>query len=354
MRTDVISEAPGIVVDAHAHILPAGLPAPDGSDDPRWPRLVRHDASHGSIMLGDREFRPVRSALWDVRDRLAELDASGIDVQLVSPVPITLTDWAPAPAASAFAAAMNDGIAAAVAESGGRLVGLGALPVQDVDAAVAELERIVTTLGLRGAEIGCRLADRELDDPAVRALFDAAEALGAILYVHPLGGGDGALRRTGQPYDFGLGMLSDTALAAGALVFGGVLRDHPALKVVMSHGCGTFPFALPRLALGAALFQDPATDHDDLARRLWVDTLVFDHEHVRLLVRRFGADHIVMGTDHPFIAGQLEAQPLLVRAAVDAGILTDEQGHDVRGANAAALLGLAAGAVPRGGVRVDA
>jgi aminocarboxymuconate-semialdehyde decarboxylase len=326
-------------VDVHAHHFPDGLTdLASVTGDGRWPSLVRDDDVSGRIMLGQREFRNVRSSLWDVPQRIAELDAAGIDIQLVSPVPITLTDWAPAREAAEFAHEMNDGIAADVAASRGRLVGLGALPVQDIDAAIAELERVVTSLGLRGVEIGCRLADRELDDPHVRPLFEAAAALGAVVYVHPLGGGDGALRRTGQPYDFGLGMLTDTALAAGALVFGGVLRQLPDLQVVMSHGCGTFPWALPRLRLGAIVGGDAASDHTDLARRLWVDTLVFDAEHLRLLAQRFGPEHIMLGTDHPFIPGQLEDQPAQVRAAVERGILNEAQARGVLGGNALDLM----------------
>jgi len=329
----------GMTVDVHAHHFPLGLAdLATTTGDARWPSLVVEDDTSGRIMLGQREFRQVRSALWDVKHRIAELDASGIDVQIVSPVPITLTDWAQPEDATAFTRAMNDRIAADVAASGGRLLGLGALPVQDIPSAVAELERAIHTLGLRGVEIGCRIGDRELDDPAVRPLFEAAETLGAIVYVHPLGGGGGTLRRSGQPYDFGLGMLTDTALAAGALVFGGVLRDLPRLRVVMSHGCGTFPWALPRLKLGAAVSGDPANDHDELARRLWVDTLVFDAEHLRLLTERFGADHVMIGTDHPFIPGQLDDQPEQVRAAVSAGILTPEQAAGVLGGNALDLV----------------
>ena len=329
----------GTTVDAHAHFFPPGLDdLATRTGDSRWPHLVRDDAVSGRIMVGDRVFRPVRSALWDVDDRLVELDSAAIDIQLVSPVPITLTDWAPPADAAKFATAMNDGLAAAVAESSGRLLGLGTLPVQDLGASIEELERAVTTLGLRGVEIGCRLAGHELDDPAVRPIFEAAQDLGAVVYVHPLGGGDGALRRTGQPYDFGLGMLTDTALAAGALIFGGVLRDLPGLQVVMSHGCGTFPWALPRLKLGAILAGDSATDHDELARRLWVDTLVFDPEHLRLLVQRFSAEHVLIGTDYPFIPGQLEEQPGHVRNAVATGILTNEQAIGVMGTNAVDLL----------------
>jgi len=339
LLTDAPGAHRGTTVDIHAHFFPTGLVDLGArTGDPRWPHVVCDDAVTGRIMLGDRVFRPVRSVLWNVHDRIAELDAAAIDIQLVSPVPITLTDWAQPAEAVVFAAAMNDGLAAAVAESAGRLMGLGTLPVQDIGASIDELERAVTSLGLRGVEIGCRLAGRELDDPAVRPIFAAAEKLGAIVYVHPLGGGDGALRRTGQPYDFGLGMLTDTALAAGAMVFGGVLRELPGLQVVMSHGCGTFPWALPRLKLGAILAGDSATDHDELARRLWVDTLVFDPEHLRLLLRRFGAEHVMIGTDHPFIPGQLEEQPDQVRDAVATGILTDEQAFGVMGTNALDLL----------------
>lgn len=326
-------------VDVHAHHFPQNLPdfaARKG--DSRWPRLICDDDRTGRIMLGTREFRRVRSALWNVAHRVGELDAAGIDMQIVSPVPITLTDWAPPQEATEFARGMNDGIAADVAAADGRLLGLGTLPVQDVDAAVVELERIVKSLGLRGVEVGCRLAGRELDDPIVRPIFEAAAALGAIIYVHPLGGGNDALRRTGQPYDFGLGMLTDTALAAGALVFGGVLRDLPELQVVMSHGCGTFPWSFPRLRLGAEIGGDTATDHLALTRRLWVDTLVFDVEHLRLLVRRFGADHVMIGTDHPFIARQLDVQQVQVRNAVEAGILTADQALGVLGGNALDLI----------------
>ena len=112
------------------------------------------------------------------------------------------------------------------------------------------MHRLVSELGLAGVEIGAQIDGRELDDQCLVPLFDAAEELDCIVFVHPMGGGQGTLRRDGQPYDFGLGMLTDTALAAAALVFGGVLERHPKLRVVMAHGCGTFPWALPRLAQG--------------------------------------------------------------------------------------------------------
>jgi aminocarboxymuconate-semialdehyde decarboxylase len=156
------------VVDVHAHLFPAELPDLGGrTGDGRWPTLITGDGG-GRIMRGDTAFRQVRPPLWDRSARLVELDAAGVGIQVVSPVPVTLTYWADVQSATEFTKAMNDALAAEVADSGGRLVGLGAVPLQDVDVAIDELVRIVTELGLSGAEIGTVVAGRELDDPQLR------------------------------------------------------------------------------------------------------------------------------------------------------------------------------------------
>ncbi|WP_300400502.1 amidohydrolase family protein [Nocardioides sp.] len=323
------------IVDVHAHLFPPGV-----ASGPGLPRLEVDDATGGRLMIDDRVFRTVSAALWDVDARLTELDAQDVQLQVVSPVPVTL-EVDGIPDGAAFHRSLNEGIAAAVARAPDRLVGLGAVPTEDVGAAIDELEHAVTGLGLAGVEIGARTGGRELDDPALLPLFRAADALGALVFVHPLGGGAGAVRRTGQPYDFGLGMLTDTALAASALVFGGVLDACPGLRVLLAHGCGTFAWAHPRLSAGSALGGDHSSgDHDALVRRLWVDTLVFDPAQLGLLAHRFGADHVMVGSDHPFIPGQLEDARDLVGAAVRRGDLTDEEGAAVLAHNALALLGV--------------
>lgn len=331
------------MVDVHAHLFPR-TPLPYGArgdgGEP-WPRLELDDDTSGRLMIGDRLFRRVRSALWDVPARLAELDAHDVEVQLVSPVPVTLDLRDDAKPAAAYCRALNEGIADSVAQAPTRLRGLGAVPLQDVELAIAELEHAVEVLGLAGVEIGASVGERELDDPTLLPFFEAAAGLDALVFVHPLGGGDGAVRRTGQPYDFGLGMLTDTAMAASALVFGGVLDACPGLRVVLAHGCGTFAWAFPRLSMGTALGGDRSTsEHADLVRRLWVDTLVFDPDHLALLTRRFGADHVVVGSDHPFIAGTLDGARPLVAAAVASGGLTENEGAAVLRDNALALMGI--------------
>lgn len=145
----------------------------------------------------------------------------------------------------------------------------------------------------------------------------------------------------GQPYDFGLGMLTDTAMAASALVFGGVLERFPRLRVGMAHGCGTFGWAYPRLRRAHQQWgEGPVVAVDQRMRSLWVDTLVLDPEHLRLLVDRFGPDKVMVGTDYPFFPDVFVAAGDLVPDAAHAGIV---QAGDVRSIvrdNALAFLGV--------------
>lgn len=166
------------------------------------------------------------------------------------------------------------------------------------------------------------------------------------VFIHPAHQAT-ATRRSGVPYEFGIGMLTDTALAGAALVYGGVLDRHPGLRVALAHGCGALPWVHPRLRYitehGAARAGTdgaaPAGAHlDDLLRSLWVDCLVFDPAHVPLLVERFGADHVLYGTDHPFLPEGFDGPRNLVTEAIHAGSGLD---HRCLGANAEAFLGLA-------------
>lgn len=313
---------PGGVVDTHSHFFPRDMSGV--GTDPRWPvlRPQVNEPTLGEIHQGDRLFRKVTNDLWDVEARLASMDTFGIGQQLISPVPVMLTTWADPQPATLFARQINDGIAAASAASGGRLVGLAAVPLQDVDAAITELERAVTELGLAGVEIGTRVEDRELDDPEFAPFFAAAAELDAAIFVHPMDGGTGAVRRSGQPYDFGLGMLTDSALAATALLTGGVLDRNPDLRIGFAHGCGTLAWAAPRLGLALNIWGERghSDSFDDLLRHLWVDTLVLDPAHLPLLVHRFGADHVMVGTDAPFIPGQLTGLAALLEGGIAQGV----------------------------------
>lgn len=323
-------------IDVHAHQLGADVPPFPGDA----PRLVRDSADSGRIVCGERTFRRVSPVLWDVPSRLAEMDRAGVSHQVVSPVPVTMEHACVPGVDPAYATAINESIAAACAASGGRLLGLGCLPLHDTAAALDELDRC-RSAGLRGVEIGTRIGVLDLDDPALEPFWSACDTAGMCVFVHPVLGGQGVLRRAGQPYDLGLGMLADTAIAASSLVFGGVLARHSNLRIALAHGCGAFPWAYPRLRVAAGL-ADPDADPavwDALTRRLWADTLVFDDEHLRLLVHRFGSDRIVLGSDAPFFPDQLASSMRSVGDALASGVLPPGTDHTRLARNALEFLG---------------
>lgn len=328
-----------VTVDFHAHHFPLGLPdLAATTGDQRWPSLVVEDGPR--LMRGSRLFRKVTPACFDPAYRLEELDAAGVDHQVISPVPVTLVDWAPPAEAARFLAAQNDGLARVAADSGGRFLALGAVPLQDTDAAVTELVRARRELGLAGIEITAMVDGRELDDPSLAPFWEAAEAEAMPIFIHPAHQ-ESAIRRQGNPVEFGLGMLTDTALAASALIFGGVLDRHPGLRIALSHGCGSYPWVHPRMRYMAV--REGAGDPgrgvhlDSLVRRLWADCLVFDPSHLGLLVERFGADHLLYGTDHPFLPEGFDGPRQVIEAARDRGLGIDD---GALGANALRFLGL--------------
>ncbi|MEU2001586.1 amidohydrolase family protein [Rhodococcus sp. NPDC019627] len=332
-------------IDVHAHYFPRDAPPVDViAGFPRAPRLVVDTPAEGRLVRGSEDFRTVRRALWDVEARLADMDRAGVGVQAISPVPVALEYGAPVAPFAAYCRWMNESIARAVDAADGRLVGIGTAPVASPRDCLPELRHLSEVLGLRGVEIGTRINGMELDDPALGYFFDAVDSLGLAVLVHPVDGGGGAVRRSGFTYDFGLGMPSDTALAATALVFGGVLDNHPRLRVATVHGCGTFPWAYPRLRLGAQLAA--THDPDDLNRtvsRLYADTLVFDPAHLPTLVHRFGPNRVLLGSDHPFIPGQPE-EGIADLSSVAAHLPPGTVPRILRG-NALEFLGLSSGAL---------
>ena len=307
-------------IDVHAHHLGTDLPDFPGPA----PRLVVDNPTSGRILCGESTFRRVSSVLWSVPDRLAVMDRAKVSHQVVSPVPVAMEFAAGTGVDVAYARAMNDSIAGACAASDGRLLGLGCLPFGNPTDVVTELERCIEH-GLRGVEIGTRVGELDLDDPELVAFWAVCAEIGASVFVHPVLGGTGVLRRTGQPFDLGLGMLTDTAIAASSLVFGGILERHPDLRVAMAHGCGAFPWAYPRLRVAAGLDGNARPElWDALTRRLYTDTLVFDDEHLRLLVHRFGAGRLLLGSDAPFFPDQLAKSMAALDSARSVGALPPE------------------------------
>lgn len=328
--------------DVHAHVMPLGRPAIDGLAETiidQLPHAVDDGGGRGRIVSGARDFRIVRASLWDVERRLAELDDLGIAHQAISPVPVALLDHHDEATAVGYARWFNHHLAKSVEAGAGRLHGIGMVPLPHVAAACRELDHLHEH-GIRSIEIGTRIANLELDDPALRRFWAVAAETGTTVFIHPREGGRGAIRRSGFLWDFGLGMLTDTALAAGALVFGGVLREFPEIRVVMAHGCGTFARAYPRLRLAESISHPGSPSPDPLLRSIWVDSLILDRAELLGAINRFGADRVMVGSDYPFIDGQPDASHDDLRALAARGELDADDVAGIQFGVAAALFGL--------------
>jgi aminocarboxymuconate-semialdehyde decarboxylase len=329
------------VVDVHAHCMPPDLPdLAAETGDSRWPilRLADPLAETGSVLRGAELFRIVRRSCWDTETRLAEMDRLAVSVQVVSPIPVSLAYWAEPGLALRYARHVNDWLQTQVVASHGRLRALGTVPLQSPDLAIEEMRRAVQDLGLDGVELGTEAGGHELDSLSLRPFFAAAEQWGVPLLLHPTDT-HCVPRAASTDQAFGIGMLTDTALAAAALLFGGVMAEFPRLRVCLSHGGGALPWMLPRLAFGRAIEHDEFDDvWRPLAARFFVDSLVFDPLHLPLLKSRFGADHIVAGSDFPFLPDGPSPQHIL-DAAVDAAIMTAAEGVAIKSVNALAFLG---------------
>jgi aminocarboxymuconate-semialdehyde decarboxylase len=324
------------LVDMHCHIFPLDIPDLSSvTGDPRWPRLVASEGDDaGEVRLGDAVFRAVRRPLWDTAARISVMDQQQLHIQVVSPMPIALTYWSDADLALRYARAFNDQISAAIGASEGRLRGLGTVPLQNPQAAIGEMHRIMNDLHLSGIEIGTLVGRSELDHPDLRVFLREAAAHHVPLFVHPIDG-SGATRCSSPIIDFAIGMHTDTALAAFALVYGGVLEELPDLRVCLSHGGGAFPWTHPRLRI---LDQRDNEKLDHLVRRLWADALVFDPKHLPLLIERYGAEHLMLGSDYPFIPPEVHDPAAMLHSALEAGLITGSEHEGIATANALSFL----------------
>jgi len=321
-----------IVIDFHTHWIPSGLPdLAARTADPRWPVF---DPAAGALVIDGEPVRSVPPSGWDVQARLDAMDAAGHDRHVLSPIPPLLCDWASAGLGTEWANAVNDSLAGVVAAHPDRFSGLGTIPIAHPDQSVAVLERAKAN-GLAGIEVATTALDQEFDAPRLRAIFTAAADLGLVVFVHPLILGPTSRwtpRITGLPANFGLGMTTDTAIAASRLLFGGVLAEATGLRVCLAHGGGTFVWALARMA---RMWRDEEQGMP-LARALepiYVDSVVYQAANLRYLVDTIGADHVAFGTDFPLPA---QADPA---GAIVAG-LDGAAAAWVRDGTAAALLGL--------------
>jgi aminocarboxymuconate-semialdehyde decarboxylase len=290
-------------------------------------------------MLRGQVFRTVSDECWDAEKRLIRMDEMGVETQALSPMPELLSYWFDAGDGLSMSRFVNDVIASMVERAPARFCGLGMLPLQSPDKAVMELESLMRDGRFRGVEIGTNVNGIPIGDPRFEPVFEAAERLGAAVFVH-------ALHPTGDERLVGPAVLKalvsfpcETAFAAAGLITGGVAARFPKLKIAFSHGGGAFASILPRLQFGwsklDAVRRLSAISPREAARQFYYDTLVYDAIALRGLAETFGKDRLLLGSDYPFDIQETDPVGTLSAAG-----FSEKDAAEIRSGNARRYLGL--------------
>lgn len=313
-------------IDVHAHcMIPAAL------------ALMGMDvfSLYPKTMKGGQENVVV------IADRLAAMDAQGVDMEVLSINPF----WYEQPRAlsASIVRLQNDKLAELCAARPDRFAAFASLSLQHPDLAVQELEHAVRKLGLRGAAIGGSVAGVPFADPRFHPVWAKAEALGATLFIHPTGTPEMARHFAGNGWMANvIGYPLETTVALQHFIFEGVLDQYPRLKICSAHGGGYLPTSAARMdhgcfvnpgacAHGPALKKKPG----DYVNQLYFDSLVFTPEALTNLVRQVGVSQVMLGSDHPFPWAD---HP--VKHVLDTPALSDADKAAILGGNARRVLGL--------------
>jgi aminocarboxymuconate-semialdehyde decarboxylase len=294
-----------VLVDAHAHLLPRDYPA----DAPEcFPRMEPIDGDTArTLLFGAMRYR-ARDVFFDAERRIAAQDASGVDAEVVTPMPPLLRYDLPVAEGLSLARHVNEFAAALCGADPARLIGFGMVPMQDPDAATAELVAI-REQGLHGVEIASNVLGASIGDERFLPFFAEAERLDLPVFVHAMPAMTDRLPASATgTYVVGL----EGALAAASMIAGGIAAKCPDLRISFSHAAGGFPLMLPRAQYfwggtwnEEAAAPERAIAHDDgpspieYARRFYYDSLVFDRRAVRYLIDLLGHDRLLVGSDFP-------------------------------------------------------
>ena len=312
-------------IDSHAHILPKSWPnLAEKYGDERF-AVIHHDQGRHRIYKDGRFFREIGANTWDPELRIAEYARFGVQVQVISTVPVLFSYWAKPHQALELHQHLNEHKAELVRSHPRHYAALGTVPLQSPRLAVQEMERCIDQLGLSGVQIGSHVGTWNLDAPELFEFFQAAEDLGAAILIHPWDMmGASEMPKYWLPWL--VGMPAEQARAACSLIFGGVLERLGRLRVCLAHGGGAFPYTIGRIEHGFRMRPDlVAIDNPRNPReyfsRLFFDSCVHDAQALRYLIEVAGADRVMLGTDYPFPLG--EQQPGRGIDALD--LAADEQ-----------------------------
>ena len=306
------------VIDVHTHIVPPGWPELGSPDDP-WLRMDSPTAA--TIMLGDREFRRITDSCWNADTRLADMEADGIDVQVVLPTPVSFGYDRTAADGLHVSRIFNDAALDVAAQAPDRFIPFCQVPLQDTDAACRELDRCISN-GHRGVEIGNHVGDRDLDDEGIIAFLQHCAQVDVPVFVHPWDM-TSAPRTDQWMLEWLNGMPAETQLSLLRLALSGAFDRLPdSLRIGFAHGGGSFAYWLGRAdnawhnrrdLVGASSELPPSA----YAHRVYVDSVVFTADALGVLVNAHGTDRVVLGSDYPYPLGERPVGQVIRASALD-------------------------------------
>jgi aminocarboxymuconate-semialdehyde decarboxylase len=297
-----------MIIDIHTHFVPETLPnMSDRVGGDKWPviQCVCGQPNHRHVMISGKNFRKITDQSWSPERRIADMDQENVDIQVVSPMPQLLSYWFNAQDTLDFSRYINEQLSVAIAEKPNRFYGLGMVPLQDPELAAKELGLLKKNYGLLGVEVGTNIDGKSIGDPFFEPFFAEAEAQGMVIFIHALHP-QGNERFIGAPLVNNLvGFPTENGLAISSLITGGLLEKYPNLKIVSSHGGGSFSAILPRLNQGWKINQPfrefcpkPPSYY---AQKIYYDALVYDVKTVNYLIDLYGATQLIVGSDYPYV-----------------------------------------------------
>jgi aminocarboxymuconate-semialdehyde decarboxylase len=254
--------------------------------------------------------------LTGVTERLVDMDRMGVDIQAVCPAPYHFFYFTEPGYGAELSREVNEGIAQVAADTPDRFVGMGTVPLQDAQLAIKELNYCVKKLGMRGIEICTNVNGKNLTDPSLKLdkFFARCEELGVVIFMHPLGYTQ-ADRLTNHYFNNVIGNPLDSTVAVSHLIFDGVLQRYPKLKFVVAHGGGFIAHYWARMDHAwrarpdcRTIIKNPPSSY---LEKFYFDSITFDPEMLKRLIEKFGADHVVLGTDYPYDMGEVDPLGLI-------------------------------------------
>ncbi len=262
------------------------------------------------MLIDGKFFREIKSNCWDPVERIEEYQQFNTQVQVVCTIPVMFSYWTKPQDGLAVAQFLNDDLAKLVQKHPKNYIGLGTLPMQDIDLAIGELERCKNELGFAGVQIGSNINQKNLSEPEFRPFFEACERLGMAILVHPWEMmGMENMRRYWLPWL--VGMPAETTRAITSMIFSGVFESYPKLRVAFAHAGGSFLATLGRIEHGfncrpdLVAIDNPINPRKYLGK-FWIDCITHDPVMLKYAVDMMGSNRVTLGSDYPFPLGDLE------------------------------------------------